>query len=698
LARKILLADDSVTAQNMGRRILTDAGYEVATVNNGSAALKKIAEQKPDLIVLDVYMPGYGGLEVCQRLKENRDTARIPILLTVGKLEPFKPDEARRVRADGFIIKPFEASELLTALTKLEDKIVPQAENYKPGRFAKAIAAVDHITDRGEGFGDSETGWKDRLKIPSGKRSEEPEPEATPAAASKVSGIERAAGFKPAEATKNFERPMPAGVPQDITPEEIAAIAAAAAAFAGGNPAAVPETSPAEGKSAPAEISEASKGESSSAEAAKIEAVPAGEVAEVPAATFASAPETSESPAAAVSTEVAVPAPEVVAAPAATATEEKPQEIPAAVAQETSETKPSEISAPIPDNPMADPDVLAAIASLVPALPTNGESHTAEVGSAYTEVEKQAPAFSVASAIAQLAGVGVSTGPRWIAEEAPLESGEASLILEREMEKALAAMALMEAGTATAALPEAAASATQVSQSEFATSATPVVSSVSAETTAATVSENLPDSRTEVPSSVAEAVAETAQSPTPAEAVNAVSEVHTEVGADAPAIEPAATPEAKAEVALAAAAGAGSGTVESSAANEPAQQIATPPPTAETPVPPSAQGEAIPDAQLDAASAAAWENWQHIRESVVGADLTSKVAEAATATLKEAEESQAAEAAETEGAAEAAPAAGSDPSAIASIVDSVLAELKPKLVEEIAKKMGNEKEKKKKKK
>ena len=123
MARRILLADDSVTAQNMGRRILSDAGYEVVTVNNGSAALKKIAEQKPDLIVLDVYMPGYGGLEVCQRVKENRETARIPVLLTVGKLEPFKPEEARRVRADAFIVKPFEASELLTALTKLEDKM-----------------------------------------------------------------------------------------------------------------------------------------------------------------------------------------------------------------------------------------------------------------------------------------------------------------------------------------------------------------------------------------------------------------------------------------------------------------------------------------------------------------------------------------------------------------------------------------------
>ena len=148
MARRILLADDSVTAQNMGRRILADAGYEVVTVNNGSAALKKIAENKPDIIVLDVYMPGYGGLEVCQRVKQSPDTARIPVLLTVGKLEPFKPEEARRVGADAFIIKPFEATELLTALTKLEDKIVAGPQPQKSGRFARALAAVEQSARR----------------------------------------------------------------------------------------------------------------------------------------------------------------------------------------------------------------------------------------------------------------------------------------------------------------------------------------------------------------------------------------------------------------------------------------------------------------------------------------------------------------------------------------------------------------------
>jgi len=84
----------------MGKKILSDAGYEVITVSNGSAALKKVNELLPDIVVLDVYMPGYSGLEVCKLLKENTQTAEIPILLTVGKLEPFKSEEALKARAN----------------------------------------------------------------------------------------------------------------------------------------------------------------------------------------------------------------------------------------------------------------------------------------------------------------------------------------------------------------------------------------------------------------------------------------------------------------------------------------------------------------------------------------------------------------------------------------------------------------------
>jgi CheY-like chemotaxis protein len=122
---RILFADDSVTAQSMGKRILTEAGYEVVAVSNGAAAVKKIAEQKPDIIILDLYMPGYSGLEVCEKVRGSMATLKTPVLLTVGKMEPYRPEDANRVRADGVIVKPFEASDLLAIVKKFEERLAP---------------------------------------------------------------------------------------------------------------------------------------------------------------------------------------------------------------------------------------------------------------------------------------------------------------------------------------------------------------------------------------------------------------------------------------------------------------------------------------------------------------------------------------------------------------------------------------------
>jgi CheY-like chemotaxis protein len=377
LARRILLADDSVTAQNMGRRILTDAGYEVVTVNNGSAALKKIQEQKPDLIVLDVYMPGYGGLEVCQRVKE---TTRIPVLLTVGKLEPFKPDEARRVRADGFIVKPFEASELLSALTKLEDKIVPQPQPQKPGRFAKTLAALEQVNkpDNGEKFGDKETGWKNRLIIPSGgpkaegseaTESSEPAMHTAPSRPEVVEPkpVEETRASEPAK-EKEFERPIPAGIPADITADEIAAISAAAAHVS------TPSDPP--GASSP----EAPMGGAETVETAQ--AVPESKVPELPSRVAEG-----------------------------TVAEQAVASVLAQAASEVAQAKADEAA-----QPEKDADVMAAIASLAPPLETGNATQAEPV--------PQAAEPSVTAGF---------TGPRWIASSVGLSVEETSLDLHAEM-------------------------------------------------------------------------------------------------------------------------------------------------------------------------------------------------------------------------------------------------------------------------
>jgi CheY-like chemotaxis protein len=103
----------------MGKKILIDAGYDVLTVGNGLEALRKIAEAVPDIAILDIFMPGYTGLELCERLRASAATAALPVILTVGKLEPYRPEDGEHVHSNAIIVKPFAAAELISAVRSL---------------------------------------------------------------------------------------------------------------------------------------------------------------------------------------------------------------------------------------------------------------------------------------------------------------------------------------------------------------------------------------------------------------------------------------------------------------------------------------------------------------------------------------------------------------------------------------------------
>ena len=607
MARKILLADDSVTAQNMGRRILSDAGYEVTTVNNGSAALKKIAEALPEIIVLDVYMPGYSGLEVCQRLKETRETSRIPVLLTVGKLEPFKPEDARRARADAFIVKPFEASELLTALTKLEDKIVPQPTG-KSGQFAKVWADLEKGDDssKTEKFGDAETGWKNRLIIPTpGSKQTEPEPEPEEVSAKSKGKKDKKAKEepKPMEVKASHEV---AGVPADITPEEVAAIAAAAAAFE-------------EKNQPPAEF-----------------AVKKPEIPEETAAATASVqPEKVEEKPVEVQAKDSTPAPE-----APTPVAETPR-----VAEPIVEAKPIE---PVVEVKETSLDAVAAETKT--ATTESAPAPTAATEPAAEAVSKAAEEKPVekSEAVASPTPPATPAGPRWTAQEITLEPTELGVNLEQEMQKA---NAVLQAATAMVDLSAMAAEPPKSSPVETVPAPAPLVD-------------------TKAEEKVAEA-AVVAPTPEPERAQEPVA-----------TIQPEPQPEVVTAVAAAASAG-------NSAPEAPKTEAVSQPASAR-PASESAPAASEPSAN-ESELAAAWAQWKQIRETVVGSQLTSQIAEVAAAELKSSEPTKAPFNEEQHATPEKS---SGNPTAIASIVDSVLAELKPKLVEEIAKKLGDEKKKK----
>lgn len=681
MARKILLADDSVTAQNMGRRILTDAGYEVTTVNNGSAALKKIAELKPDLIVLDVYMPGYGGLEVCQRIRENKETAQLPILLTVGKLEPFKPDEARRVRADAFIVKPFDPSELLTALTKLEDRIVPKPEPFKAGRFAKAIAALEQSAS--DSFGDKETGWKDRLNIPH-PAVKSSEPESEPEQARSIKADPDRELKDPVKGA--FERPIPAGLPADITPEEIAAITAAAAAL-NAKDSEAKESAEAKEQTPANEGTRA--GESPETTATSTE--PEISAQEIPA-TFASAiQDQAESEPVAEAEEQTVAKAETTEPVEAAKAEEPKVEEPVVAPSAAAEGAPNEpvvdaVAKPAEDGVKPDLDVMAAIA----ALGNISDADNSRIVHADSEI-----------------GVARSAqGPRWVAESIAVSSDESTFILEQEMEKAYAAFAAAEGARAAMA-----AGSSWTDSGESSAVAVAEAAAVDEAPARAEQQEGMVTATEAVVASPTEQHTEPASEPI---AVEAVAQQEVPAVADAP--EPK-------EEAFAAAAGA----------TEAASTVAS-----------SGSDTAVVDAgeqKRESELAAAWANWKQIRETILQPQVSPQEAQEATKSAEQQTDAEASsdveqpevaaikdevsapqEAAATVEpeavAANSAPesttetheseaiAASTEPSAstespsaedgskadetaeaISSVVDEMLAELKPKLMKELSKKL-----------
>lgn len=105
----LLLADDSITIQKVINLTFADEGMTVTTVGNGDLAMTKIEELSPDIVMLDVHMPGLNGYEICERLKQSDRFRHIPVILLVGSFEPFDEDEARRVGADDFLTKPFQS-------------------------------------------------------------------------------------------------------------------------------------------------------------------------------------------------------------------------------------------------------------------------------------------------------------------------------------------------------------------------------------------------------------------------------------------------------------------------------------------------------------------------------------------------------------------------------------------------------------
>jgi CheY-like chemotaxis protein len=120
----------------MGERILREEGFEVVSLTDGDAAMLRLADVDPDLILADVFLPGKSGFDLCRFVKSDPRFKHVRVVLTAGLLEPFDEEEAKRAGCDAILKKPFEASKVVSTI----DPLVKEAQLAR-GLFADIIAS-----------------------------------------------------------------------------------------------------------------------------------------------------------------------------------------------------------------------------------------------------------------------------------------------------------------------------------------------------------------------------------------------------------------------------------------------------------------------------------------------------------------------------------------------------------------------------
>ncbi len=112
MARSVLVVDDEPMARTMLRLILVRAGFEVREAEDGKAALTEVDKSLPDLMILDIMMPGIDGFEVCERLRADESTNSLPIIMLSAKTDSESVKRGLNLGANKYLTKPVGPDEL----------------------------------------------------------------------------------------------------------------------------------------------------------------------------------------------------------------------------------------------------------------------------------------------------------------------------------------------------------------------------------------------------------------------------------------------------------------------------------------------------------------------------------------------------------------------------------------------------------
>jgi CheY-like chemotaxis protein len=164
MPKTLLLADDSVTIQKVVGISFASEDIQLVTVDNGTAAVVKAKQVRPDIVLADVVMPGLNGYEVCRQIKADPALRHVPVLLLTGTFEAFDEVRAREAGSDGHITKPFEAQALVDLVNARLAAASPPAAPVAAGKSAVGASPL---------FGEEEEPFdfmSDEVTEPSGTR------------------------------------------------------------------------------------------------------------------------------------------------------------------------------------------------------------------------------------------------------------------------------------------------------------------------------------------------------------------------------------------------------------------------------------------------------------------------------------------------------------------------------------------------
>jgi twitching motility two-component system response regulator PilG len=119
---RILIVEDEESLLKLESILLSSKGYNVTGVMDGNSALEEITANKPDLVVLDIMLPGMDGFEVCNKVKENPATRDIPVVMLTAKKNSLDQARGLQVGADAYITKPFKSAQVIEVIEGLLKK------------------------------------------------------------------------------------------------------------------------------------------------------------------------------------------------------------------------------------------------------------------------------------------------------------------------------------------------------------------------------------------------------------------------------------------------------------------------------------------------------------------------------------------------------------------------------------------------